>query len=59
MAEGWVNPSGKEVETMPRTRVLRRFGAMLLLVAGVSIGTSACLLVPVPVDGHRHHYWHR
>jgi len=31
---------------------------MLLLGAIVSISTSGCLLVPVPVDG-RHYHWHR
>ncbi len=44
--------NSQEVTTM------KRFGAMLLLVAIVSIGTSGCLLVPVPVDGHHHHYRH-
>ena len=36
----------------------RRFAPILLLMAIVSIGTSGCLLVPVPVDG-RHYHWHR
>jgi hypothetical protein len=43
----------EEVITMKR-----RFAPILLLMAIVSIGTSGCLLVPVPVGGGYHHYRH-
>jgi len=43
----------EEVITMKR-----RFAPILLLMAIVSIGTSGCLLVPVPVGGGHHHYRH-
>jgi len=44
---------------MSRSKTLRRLGAMLLLVCFVSLGTSACILVavPVPVRGGHHHRW--
>ncbi len=43
-----------------KSKTLRRIGATLLLACFVSLGTSACILVPVPVPvrgGHFHHRW--
>jgi hypothetical protein len=46
----------RRIETMTRSKLLRRLGVTFLLASVVSISTAGCLLVPVPVGGGGGHH---